>query len=358
MATNEQVFAAIIMSIIATSLFIGLVNLAYNDKFPDLSNTATVVPNLAGFDTTIIKTKQASSGITIPGQDYTNESGWDANISINRGGDWAHSSIGYTLIFNIFSLDPLITLKNVKPDGIVYTVNYLINNTPDQDFYLTPRYLVGGKTESDLRIEFKSDGIHIPKYPRIFGIWYAGDDYFFPLSNSQRTIPGGSTITTTLTDVFNGPGSLPYAPAKNSQLAVSKDGIPLFSVYVRDLAAMSTQRDFSNLPPLTIGELLDHAGAGSHDNGFTIVSIKTPIQYIPGVVTTQGEAGFYEAIVGFINLMVSFLTAVGLFISSLGTILSYSISSEICPIWATAIVMTPQLAALVLIIVKILRGTS
>jgi hypothetical protein len=358
MASNEQYFAAIILSIIATSTFIGFVNLAYNNKFPDLSSAHTVVPTYAGFDTTITKTKYATSGITVYGQDYTNHSGYSTNISIIRGGTWTQvDSLGYQVDSGIFSYDPLITIKNVKSNADVYTVSYIIKNTPNEEFYLTPRYLAGGKTSSDIRLQFKKDGIYIPTYPLIAGLFYNGFDFFYSLPNSQETLPAGSTIETVLTDVYNGPGGLPYVPAKNSQLSVSKDGSFLFSTYVRDLAAMATETDFNNLPPLTTGQLLDYAGAGSQYQGFTIVKISTPIQYLPDAVTSKDEAGFFEALTGLANLLMAFFSGVSLFITNLGTILAYSISSDICPVWITAIVLTPQLAGLSLIVVKLIRGT-
>lgn len=348
MATNEQYFAAIIMSIIATGTFIGLVNLAYNDKFPDLSNTGAVIPSQPTFSSPTF-TAFLTSGIFIQGQSFTNTSGYDPNISVIKGGLWAQDSGGYHLLSDDYINNPLIVIRNVISNSNIYTVSYVIDNTPDTDFYITPRHL-SGMSVSDLRLEFKSDGIYIPKYPLIAGFFYNGYDYFFPLPNSQRTIPGGSTIVTTLTDVSNGPGDSPDTAGKNSLLSVSKDGTPLFSVYVRDLVSGATTTD-----------VLQYAGAGSHSPGFTIVSINAPIQYTPNTVTlisSKDEGGLIAGAIAFLNLLSSFLSGVGLFLSSMGTILGYSISSDICPVWVTAIVMTPQIAGLVLIVVKILRGTS
>jgi hypothetical protein len=350
MATNEQYFAAIILSIIATSTFIAGINLAYNGHFPDLSTTTGSISTEQAtlYGTTF--TKMLATGILIQGQNFTDSSMFDSNITIIRAGTWAQSTAGYTLIADAFLDDPLIIIRNVLSSGNVYTVSYMIKNAPETEFYITPRHLGAGKTVTDIRLEFKPDGIHIPKYPLIAGILSAGDDYFYPSPGIQQTLPEGSIIETSLNDVSNMPGDSPDTAAKNSLLTVSKDGTELFSVYVRDLVSGVTSTD-----------VLDYAGAGSHIPGFMIMSINAPIQYTPNTVTIIGsknEAGLIEGAIGLISLLSSMLSNVGLFLANLGTILGYSISSDICPIWVTAIVMTPQLAGLGLIVAKILRGTS
>jgi hypothetical protein len=345
MASNEQYFAAIILSIIATSTFIGSINLAYNNQFPDLGSTSGSLVTQQSAALVSLFGKNIPSSFILDGQNYTYPSGFDTNITIIHGGTWSQSYLGYSLIADDFLKDPLITLRNVIPTGNIYTVTYAINNTPNAEFYITPRQLTSffgtGKTGSDLRLEFKQDGIYIPTYPLAWGALFNGNDYFFALQNSQTTISGGSKIVTTLTDISSGEELSAGTIGKNSLLSVTKDGILLFSVHVRDLASGYFSESSTETP--------QYAGIGSHTPSFTVIEIKTPIQYSPNtgsLAGEKGEQGFWAAVIAFINMITGFFDGVIKFLGVLGTILRFSI------------VITPQLAGLSLIIAKLWRGTN
>lgn len=364
MASNEQYFAAIVLSIIATSTFIGGVNLAYNGHFPDLSTPAGTIQDQQTIALSSGFSKLSKSGFIgiLSGQNYTYPTGYNMNITLIRGGTWGQSALGYGLVSDDFINDPLIALRNVIGTGNIYTVSYAINNIPNAEFYITPRHISSGfsvfgegKTGSDLRLEFKQDGIYIPSYPPSIFSWSQGSDYFYALPNSQQTLSQGSIITTKLTDVTSGEELSTNSATipKNSLLSVTKDGITLFSVYVRDYATGYFSESGSEIPR--------YAGAGSHIPGFTIIEIKTPIQYTSNtgsLAAEVGEQGFWAAVTAAANAFVGLINGVLTFIWMVLDILKFSIASDICPVWVTAIVIIPQLAGLALTAAKLGRGTS
>ena len=348
MASNEQIFAAIILSIIATSTFIGVVNLAYNNKLPDFFRANQIEGQIKWQSPSQILTSSTST--IIDSQDYTNSSGFDTNTTILKAGTWEYDSTGFHTVSGQ-ALSWLLLLNNIIPNGNIYTVSYQINNSESHSFYLTPRWQFtdqifgsqNGFSESDIHIDIDSTGVHVKKYPlTCFVICIeGGDTFFYPYPDAQMTPVGGfTTWTTILTNNINPNGLSPFGTT--SSLTVARDEITLFTTAVKD--------ENPAYPAY-------HGGIGTAWTGLTVVKTLANFQYFYGS-STYPSSSTADPFSRGLDLVIGWFMGVFSFVGSLAVLLGYSISSDICPLWVTTIVMTPQFAVLGLIGIKLIRGTS
>jgi hypothetical protein len=337
MASNEQIFAAIILSIIATSTFIGVVNLAYNNQLPDFSSTSVTIPGQVSF-----QPNSQQGSVFFTEQNYSIANGIDPNTTKIISGHWEQDAAGY---HTIQDEESIVVLNNIQPAGSTYTVKYTVDNTAGVSYFVTPRFItlmsifgnINGQTASDIRVIFDSNGIHIKKYPLgIFGE-DQGDYFFYPLPNAQTTITGGSIIITTLKNEYCPENS--QTLTTNSVLSVSKDGVTYFTTQVSDVF----QTTFAY-----------YGGYGSNYAGFNMYSVNANFYRASQSTQTQ-YSNLLDALIGTI---LSWTDSVVQFVNSLVNIVRFSINSDICPLWTTALVMTPQFAVLILIGIKLIRGTS
>jgi hypothetical protein len=331
------------MSLMFTSLIIGFINLAANDKFPtDLFGTNEIEGALyyQGGNT-------MATGMSFSEQNYSVANGIDPNTSRTIWGHWEQDDIGYHTVNNEQNL---IVLDNLQQIGSVYTVKYNVNNTANVPFFLYPRYRnqlglfgqAGGYDIDNLRVVFDQTGVHVKKYPPdLFG--NAGDLYFYPLSNAQNTLSGGSVITTILdnridseaTANFDNYGRLTVE--SGSILTINKDGVDLFTI---------------NVPSYFQNYKYYYGGFGSEYSGFNVFSVNANF-FVAGTSTSKH---YYTAIDQAAGQIIDFFTSVANFIGSLGAFLGYSISSSLCPWWLSSIIIVPQIVAIAYMVAELLRG--
>ena len=333
---KEALLGALIMSLVASSIFIGYINVtATTGDFPDLGPSnipgAIVFPDLGGLQ-----------GGTTSGQDYTTASGYSQNIS-TLSGTWTRADgIGYTLTSPAFLAVSVIALENVQSTNNIYTVNAKVENVPGNKFYVFPRYITGF-SGSDIEVVFDNDGVHIPKFPLTAGFIGAGDDYFLPMSNSETTLSGGSTITTILTEATSPQNS--NTPDYTAKLTVIKDGQTLFTTPIRSL-----------LPGFYPSSEVRHAAAGSDSTGFIIQSFPNTLVQDTAQVVVSGTTGIgwldsiFNAGFGAYNTVTK-LAGV------LGTILGFSTGALIPP-YGVAFIIAPQLIVIWFIAAQLIRGTG
>jgi hypothetical protein len=340
---REALLAALVMSLMCTSLIIGFINLAANDKFPtDLFGTNDIEGALYYQGGNMI-----STGMSFSEQNYSVANGIDPNTSITMFGHWEQDDAG---IHTVNTEKNLIVLDNLQPTGSVYTVIYNVNNTANVPFFLYPRYRdqlgvfgqAGGYDIDNLRVVFDQTGVHVKEYPP--DIWgNAGDLYFYPLPNAQNTLPGRSVITTTLdnrvdsetTADFDNYGRLTVE--SGSTLMVNKDGVDLFSI---------------NVPSYFRNYKYYYGGYGSEYAGFNMFSVNANF-FVAGGSTSKHYLTWLDQSVGQI---IDFYNSVTNFIGSLGAFLGYSISSSLCPWWLSSIIIVPQIVAIAYMIAELFRG--
>ena len=338
---REALLGALVMSLMFTSLIIGFINLAANDKFPtDLFGTNDIEGALyyqGG--------NMKSTSMSFSEQNYSVANGIDPNTSITMFGHWEQDDAGY---HTINDEQNLVVLDNLQPSGSIYTVRYTVDNTANVPFFLTPRFKnqlsvfgqIGYTDIENLRVIFDQTGIHIKKYPpSIFGD--AGDLYFYPLPNAQDTLPGRSVIITTLDNRLNplpGPGDTAATAFKSdSTLTVNKDGVDLFSTKVPNYAAEWKYY---------------YGGYGSEYAGFNMFSVNGNF-FVAGASNSKHYLTWLDQSVGQI---IDFYNSVTNFIGSLGAFLGYSISSSLCPLWLSSIIIVPQIVAIAYMIAELFRG--
>lgn len=334
---REALLAALVMSLMFTSLIIGFINLAANDKFPtDLFGTN----NIEGALYYQGSNPQGSS--ILMEQNYSSTNGFNQNISRVYSGNWLQDPTGFTTTTD---QESIIALDNVIPVGTVYTVKYTVDNSANVPYYLFGRLsnivgILGQQGSQDIhniKVLFDSTGIHLVHYEADFGInpysYHPVDTYFYPLPNAQATNTGGSEITLIVDNQQD-----TYVSYK-SGVTVIKDGVTLFSY--------NTLRDeYPNTYSF-------YGGFGSDYTGFTVTKVSanflTKVGNQPGYFSTWLDQ--------LINEILSFFAGVSQFITGIALFLGYSISSDLCPLWLSSIIIVPQIVAIAYMIAQLFRGT-
>jgi hypothetical protein len=287
-----------------------------------------------------------AEGAIITDMDFTTLPTINQNVVSLFGGTWTLTNgrglVLTSLPFFTGLWEPsVVSLRNAMSVGNIYTMNVKVDNSiSGGDFYVYPRH-VSGYSGSDLKVVFSSDGVHIKKFPLYFGVADNGDDYFYPLPSAQNTIPGGSTITTVLTEVVSTQSS--NVPDYTAHLTVSKDGTTLFT----------DQTVRSVMPGTSINDYLRHGAAGSDSLNFAVMGFSSiqardnsSLITSPGTTPTTGTPE---------SLILAGINAIWQFLGLIGPILGLS-NQSIVPFWLWAIVGLPCIATLILIYIEIARG--
>ena len=121
--SREALLGALVMSLLITSTFIGLVNLAANNQFPaDLFGSSATAP-----DGSLTYGSNSQQGIVIiTEQDYSISNGIDPNTTKIISGHWAQDDIGY---YTTTTEENIIALNNIQPAGSEYAVDHLESPT-------------------------------------------------------------------------------------------------------------------------------------------------------------------------------------------------------------------------------------
>jgi hypothetical protein len=313
---REALMAALLCSLIASSAFVGTVNYVNAiGSIPSLEQGALPGQiSMAGFGN--------NYGFITSSQDYTSSTGWSSNVTVQSldstipSGCWTQSSSGYTLTSIGLAESDLVVI-GIQPDtDNVYTVSYVIDNVPDEDFWIYPRAAgtPSAGLESNLQLVFAADGVHLKDRGLFygFGIYHFGDDYFFPYPNARTTASGGTTIQTTLDE-------------NQKTLAVSIDNQNIGTA--------------TNVRPLQSSDIsfgVYYGATGSGTVGYTLKSVGAKIN-TAGLSTqtwTTNPTDYFTLI------------------ASIFGISQYSI----VPWWAILIVIMPQLAAIAYMLAELLRG--
>jgi hypothetical protein len=334
---REQLAAMILTYLVFASFAVGYINLAaQSGDFIDLGQGT--VPGQIVFSGLGV-----APGTNTLGQDYTNTSGFSSNITIFTGTWTLTSGSGYVLTSPNLLGASVVALENVQPQNGIYTVNSLVNNVPNKPFYVFARH-VSGNSGCDIRIVFDTDGIHIPKYPLVAGLLSAGDDYFYPMANSQTTIPGGSTITTILTDTTS--SKVSANPDYTSTLQVQKDGVPLFQVTTRSV-----------ISGITTPNQIQYAAAGSDTAGFIVAGFPGTLATDTSAMLITGTSGnsiidsIYNAVFGVAGGLSLITKVVGI----MGTAIGFT-QTAIVPAWLSALLFGTPAAVLIMILLSYLPG--
>jgi len=340
---REELFFRILIFFALFTLVTGVVNLAASGSITIRDVSAAVssgvgvsgTTNLAG---TYTEGANTASGTSITGIDFTTIPQINQNVTTLIGGPWTLTS-GQGLKLTGLPLLPgalnpsAVILRNAQSVNGIYTENVLIDNSMSGgDFYLFPRF-IDGYSGSDLKVVFSSDGVHVKKFPLVWGFIDAGDDYFYPMPGASTTLAGGSTITTALTEsVSSSPSNIPDYTAK---LTVSKDGVTLFTTTARAI-----------LPGNNINDMVRHGGAGSDSQNFIVKGFaSTPILDTSASIISGSLGG---ASMNPSDAPAGFLSLVGA---------AFGVNqAAIVPWWLWLIVGGPCLAVMSLIYIEILRG--
>ena len=341
-ATETMVFFAIMFSLLASSISIAWIANDYAASPPCGIGSACAPIELH-------PTLKNEQGNTIS-ESYTTSSGYDPNNTypmddaLHGYGTWTQDATGYhlTATGSLFGGDPIILLNGVLPSNNIYTVKYVIDNSPNGEFYITPRRtLANAQTAIDIRLVFASDGIHIKKYPVPLPFLGNTDLFFISYPNAQDTKAGGSEYEVIFDEALN-------------QVTVWKDGISLF--------AQSGLPDEGVIPGETSGEQvgmgLYYGGVGSREVGFNVIS--TEAKRNPAHVAT-GDAGgvaawWWKGITDVVDSVIPGAGGVLEMLALISTVIAWTLPEAIFPLWANLLLIKTQGVALIYIGSRLARG--
>lgn len=218
---DAKVFLLVLSFLMFWTGFVGIVNMASSEQIT-LSTIGAVLGSPASQSAlpgqmVLNPNDNSAANSLLTNQNYT-PGEYDPNLThsqmgwLTNYGKWEVTANGYELIDpepGIFNQRPVLWMDGILPDSNgVYTVNYLINNIPDTEFSLYPRFNKITPALS-LRIAIEPDGIHFydTEVQRAF----------VPASGYQTTTPGTGSIYMTQFD------------SKNGILYVQKDGGAVYS---------------------------------------------------------------------------------------------------------------------------------
>lgn len=339
---REEIFQRILIFFAVVTAITGILNMAGSGAI-SLGNfgSGTIPGQATGSSSTsgYIEGANTAAGTQTIGVDFTTAVSVNSNITTEIGGPWTLTA-GEGLVLSSLpllagSLNPsAIIVRNGQSSGGVYTTNAKVDNPNGVDYYVFPRF-INGYSGSDIKVVFSGDGVHVKKFPLLYGILDNGDDFYYPLPNAQQTSPGGSTITTRLTEVTS--TQISNTPDYTSNLVVSKDGTELFSIPVRAIS-----------PGANINDQVRHGGAGSDDIDFTVMGFpNTPMLDTSSSIVS----GFAP---GLLDLIPGAKEAAG-FLDLVGAILGLTANAYV-PFWLWAIIAIPSISTLILISLEMARG--
>lgn len=285
------------------------------------------------------------------GQDFTNTSNFEQNITWPAGagaffgeyGEWEQQDgIGYVLTSGNgwFQDTPMLILDDIITTNGVTTVNYLIDNPGNDAFIITPRYLGAGHTESDIRVTFDSDGIHVAKYPDYFV--FPSDLYFVRDSGVQDT-SGSSNYG------YNAALFTTVLDENTNNLKIYKDGVLIFDQ--DDMPSIDPETAMSNTG-------VYYGGVGSNDVGFTVVGIpETGFQYIaPDEEVAYGIGNYWTGLIGAMDRVIPGAGAVYSMITTIGVIVVWTLPESVFPLWLNILLIKTQALAILYLAARLFRG--
>ncbi len=304
---REALLIALIMSIIFSSLFLGIVNYTYvYGSLPDLSG-GTTPPGMLGI---------GISGAAIPttnSQDYTSPTGYDLNITqsdigLSIGPKWTQGATGYVCteipFFPLYQPAFLYMIDVVPNSAGEYDVTYSIDNIPGEPFYMSI-YSVG--QDNGLFVNADADGFHL----QTLGVLGFSNDVVTMIQSPGADITVGTSTYQTK-----------YNPSTQT-VTIIKDSQDIGTFY--------------NVPPVGVGSDypgIAYGGVATYSTGFTISQAL-------GIFTTVAAKAAAS------NLD---------FLSMLAAILGFT-SSPLIPAWMFASIFFPQLAGILYMSIELVRGT-
>lgn len=338
--TESMVFFALLFSLIASSTCIAWIANDYADTPPCTfgSECAPIelypsIKNTIGYDTI---------------ESYTNASGFNNNLTypmddaLHGYGAWEQDASGYhlTQTGSLFGGDPILLLNGIVPESNIYTVKYVIDNSPNGEFYITPRRtLANAQTEIDIRLVFAQDGVHIKDYPA--GLFGAGDIFFFSYPGIQDTKTGGSEYEVIFNEALN-------------QVTVWKDDVSIFAT--------------SGLPDegVIVGETVDmqhgiglyYGGVGSREVGFTVISTEakrsTAINAIGDPKDVTGW--WWQGITDVVDSVIPGAGGALEMLSIIARVVVWTLPEAIFPLWLNMLLIKTQGIALLYMGARLVRG--
>lgn len=348
---DSILFHRIFVFLIIYTCIVGVVNLAASGSIgtSDIANLigAPSSPNLipgqfvpgtgTGYSSYYIEGSNTAEGTVLTEIDFASISTINPNITTPLGGTWSIISGQGAQLTSLpyFGALPylnpsVIVIRNMRSSNSVYTWTTNVNNVPNANWYIFPRYITG-YSGSDLKVVMASDGIHVKKFPLSYGMFDAGDDYYYPYSNAQN-LP---SITASLTEAVSTQNS--NVPDSTAVLTISSNGNQLFTTNVRSI-----------LPGLNINDQVRHGGAGSDSTGFIIQSftetsvLDNSSSILSGDSSTKSS--YDSAAFGFNMFLALIAGAVGISENSL------------IPFWFSALVIGSCSATLSYLSLKMARG--
>jgi hypothetical protein len=333
MADSEaMVLFALIFSLVASSFCVAWIANDYAESPPCLSGTSCAPIQLSW------EPMKTLGELTT--DDYTNTSGYnDTMIDAQEQwgvdyGEWAQGPGGFALTSSSTDLqsgEPYLYMKNVIPQNGVYTVDYKIDNVPDEWFTLYARHSTRIPDIYDIAVKFDEDGIHVLDYDS-FGVTVT-DHYFMPYPDSQTTIPGGSWFR------------LEYNTNINS-LGVYKDDVNLF--FVSGLHDQGT----------TVTGELQFAGVSSNSVGFSVLGSRAVRSLTPDTANNGDYSlgSIWSGIIGMVDGIIPGAGAVIQMMTLIGTVILYTLPESIFPLWLNMLLIKTQAVAIIYIGARLARG--
>jgi len=337
--TESMVFFALIFSLCASSITIAWIANDY----------AEVPPCTFGSECAPIELFPSINNVlgSDKNEKYTNSS-FDHNLTypmddaLHGYGTWTQDATGYhlTQTGSLFGGDPILLLNGIVPESNVYTVTYVIDNTPNGEFYITPRRtLANAQTEIDIRLVFASDGIHIKDYP--VGLFGAGDLFFISYPQAQDTKTGGSTFEVIFNEALN-------------QVTVWKDGVSLFAqTGLPDEGVIVGEKEETQR-----GIGLYYGGVGSREVGFTVISTdakrSTAINAIGDPADVEGW--WWKGITDVVDSVIPGAGGVLEMLALIARVIVWTLPEEIFPLWLNLLLIKTQGIALLYMGARLARG--
>lgn len=290
-------------------------------------------------------------GVSMTGQDFTNTSGYEENVTWAAGagaffgeyGEWTQTDgVGYVLTDDNgwFQDTPMLIIDDIIKTNGVTTVNYLIDNVHNEDFIITPRYLGAGHTINDIRVTFSSDGIHIAKYPDYF--IFPSDLYFEPYGGIQDTTGSNNygynaALFTTVLD------------ENTNNLKIYKDAVLVLDQ--NNVPSIDPQTAMSNTG-------VYYGGVGSNSIDFTVVGLPdTSIQYIaPDEEVAFGIGNYWNGLIGYLDKVIPGAGAVYSMITTVGVIVVWTLPEAVFPLWLNILLIKTQALAILYLMARLFRG--
>jgi hypothetical protein len=337
MADDTAIFMAVLISLLCSSFTVAWIANDYAQA-PVCAFGTQCAPIEIGLQT-------VPYNESVSTQDYTNTTTYDPELIKSPFmvggviGEWTQGSGGYELTSaapSIIGKDPSLYLEHIIATDGVYSVDYVIDNANNGEFYIAPRM---GDLPSQyftvpiwfairpitIPIFFSSTGIRIPGHDLIFS-----DVYTQSIPGVQTTIPGGSTFTVIYDE-------------RNKAITVIKDGTTLMEETGLELPDM-----------VTLTQDVHYGGVSSNTPGFSLISTTATRSTIPQAAV--GVQNFIDDLVNVVTGTIPGLSQVLQLLTIIGQVVLWTLPEQIFPLWLNMILIKPQVIILLYIGAKLARG--